>query len=454
MTDLEPGVVLTLDVEKAVAGGRMLARHEGRIVLLTGAIPGERVRARVVRVVAHTAHAAVVEVLDRSADRSAVEGEGGCGGQVFSHIAYARQCRLKAEILQDACGRIGHLAIDPPDVVPSPELGYRMRARLHGHNGRIGFYREGTHQICDAGATGQLLPATVEWLRRVESLYASGDLDVAALELTENMAGTERACHLELRRPPRHAAVDTLAAEGARGGVSWSLDADSGWGVGRQASGRSGRERPRRRPHEHDSDDQVVHGDAVLVDQLRSGAAAEPFALRRHARAFFQGNRYLLEPLLQHVVAAVGEGAVLDLYAGVGLFGLGAAASGRGPVVLVEGDAVSGADLLENAVPYPEATVWPVPVEDFLGSPSASGRQAPRTVIVDPPRTGMLPSVVKAIIALQPARVVFVSCDPATFARDARLLVDGGFSLAGLTLFDLFPGTAHVESVGIFDHSR
>ena len=451
MPDLAPGAVLTLDVEKAVAGGRMLARHEGGIVLVTGAIPGERVRARVVRVVAHTAHAAVVEVLDSSEDRCAVEGEAGCGGQVLSHIAYPRQLALKAEILQDACSRIGHLAIERPEVVPSLEQGYRMRARLHGHNGRIGFYREGTHQICDAGATGQLLPATVEWLRRLESLYASGDLNVAALELTENVAGTDRACHLELRRPPRHAAIDTLVAEGARGGVSWSLDSDSEWGVDSHTPGRSGQERPRRRPQVHADDDQVVHGDAALVDLLRSGATAEPFALRRHARAFFQGNRYLLEPLLQHVVAAVGEGAVLDLYAGVGLFGLGAAALARGPVVLVEGDAVSGADLLENAAPFPEATVWPVPVEDFLGSPSASGRQTLRTVIVDPPRTGMLPNVVKAIVALQPARVIFVSCDPATFARDARLLVDGGFSLAGLTLFDLFPGTAHVESVGIFD---
>ena len=453
MPDLIPGAVLTLDVEKAVAGGRMLARHEGRVVLVAGAIPGETVRARVDRVVAHTAQAEVVEVLDASPDRRQVAGERGCGGQVLAHVVYGRQCRLKAEILQDACSRIGRLPLDRPDVVPSPEHGYRMRARLHGHAGRLGFHREGTHQICDAEATGQLLPATVAWVRNVESLCGSGDLDVAAVELTENVAGTGRACHLELRRPPRHAAIESLAG-GAQDAVSWSLDPRSGWGTeGRTESARSRRRQsPGRGSQSHVSEDAVVHGDAALVDAVHPGDGAPPVALRRHARAFFQGNRFLLDPLVQHVVAAAVEGPVLDLYAGVGLFGLSAAAAGRGQIVLVEGDAVSGADLLENAAPFAGATVWPVPVEDFLGSAAAT-RHTPRTVIVDPPRTGMLPDVARAIIALAPRRVVFVSCDPATFARDARVLADAGFSLSAVTLFDLFPGTAHVESVGIFDRA-
>ena len=432
----------------------MLARHEGRVVLVAGAIPGETVRVRVDRVVAHTAQAEVVEVLDASPDRRPVDGEHGCGGQVLAHVAYARQCRLKAEILQDACGRIGRLPRDLPVVVPSPEHGYRMRARLHGYAGRIGFHREGTHQICDAGATGQLLPATVAWVRNMESLCGRGDLDVAAVELTENMAGTVRACHLELRRPPRHAAIESLAGDSAQGRVSWSLDPRAGWGTdGRTGSARSRRRQPPGRGSEsYLSEDAVVHGDAALVDAVHPADGVPPVALRRHARAFFQGNRFLLDPLVQHVVGAAVEGPVLDLYAGVGLFGLSAAAAGRGQVVLVEGDAVSGADLLENAAPFAGATVWPVPVEDFLGSAAAT-RHTPRTIIVDPPRTGMLPGVLKAIVALRPARVVFVSCDPATFARDARLLVDGGFSLSDLTLFDLFPGTAHVESVGIFDRT-
>jgi tRNA/tmRNA/rRNA uracil-C5-methylase (TrmA/RlmC/RlmD family) len=454
MANLIPGQIITLYVEKAVVGGRMLARHEGLVVLVAGAIPGERVTAQVERVSARMAQAAVVDVLDVSSDRRVTTPAASSGGQVLSHIAYPRQCAIKAEILADACQRIGRLTlVDVPEVAASPERGYRMRARLHGAKGRIGFLHEGTHVLCDAGATGQFLSQTVEWLNSVEDAAQRG-LDIAALEIMESVAGTERSCHLELRRPPLPALIDGLLSGASLCGLTWSIRPDL---VGRaRYDRRSRRDAWAQRRAEADAVAGILEtrGQASITDSVRPVPLGEPLWLRRSTQAFFQGNRFLVEPLVQHVMSTVESWPVLDLYAGVGLFGLAAAMRGQGAVTLVEGDPTSGADLVENAAPFADATAWLLPVEVYLASRVAREGVSSATVIVDPPRTGMGMEVVHAVIELQPERIVFVSCDPATFARDARALSDGGFELSNLTLFDLFPGTAHVESVGVFDRVR
>jgi len=194
----------------------------------------------------------------------------------------------------------------------------------------------------------------------------------------------------------------------------------------------------------------TVAGTPVVTDRLAVSAArdAPSVTLTRHTTAFFQANRFLLPWFVQHVVGLIGDGPVLDLYAGVGLFGLAAAAAGRGPVTLVEGDRTGGADLESNAGPYGgRVRILRRSVEAVLG-----GRpDAAATCIVDPPRTGLSPDARSGLLGLSPRRIVYVSCDVATLARDARALTDGGYSLRDLTAVDLFPSTAHVESVAVFD---
>jgi 23S rRNA (uracil1939-C5)-methyltransferase len=170
--------------------------------------------------------------------------------------------------------------------------------------------------------------------------------------------------------------------------------------------------------------------------------------LRRDVRAFFQGNRFLLETLVQRVSAHVPDEPVVDLYAGVGLFGLSLAAARSAPVTLVEGDGVSGRDLEENAAPYADrARIIRTSVEDFLRHDKPAANE---TFIVDPPRTGMSSDAVRAAAALKPARIVYVSCDVATLARDARMLVNADYALGDVSGLDLFPNTAHVETIAVF----
>ena len=435
-----PGALLTLEIEKPAAGGRMIARHQGQIVLVSGAIPGEQVQARVERTGKGVIFAEAVDVVTASPDRRDGTPDWRCGGNVLAHIAYPRQLQLKGEIIRDALGRIGRVPLAAtPEVIGSPEQGYRMRARLHADHGRLGFYREGTHQLCDPATTGQLLPSTLEWIEALERLMRDQQLHgLVGLELTENVSADQRACHLELHGGVHAGPFAALTAAGALTGVS------------AERADRQGVE--------------VLFGEPFVVDVLNPGGRGvdlhgppvSVLHLRRDVRAFFQGNRYLLDRLVQHVMGLVPDGPVVDLYAGVGLFGLSLAAAGRTDVTLVENDPVAGADLQRNADPFrAHVQVLRTSVEAFVHSAGLHGQARPTdvvgsTYIVDPPRTGISRDALAGIIAQQPARLVYVSCDVATLARDARTLIDAGYELGSLTGLDLFPNTAHVETVVVF----
>ena len=423
---LVEGQEVELAIEKPAAGGRMIARHRGEIVLVRGAIPGERVRAWIERAEKRMAYAVTREVIEPSPDRRPAGPDPLCGGALYSHIQYSRQLAIKSDVIRDAFGRLGRYPIERPvEVEASPEEGYRMRARFHVRAGRAGFYREGTHQLCDAGPTRQLVDSTVASVTALATALERDVPDaVTSIAISENVAGDERAAHLELASVgfdvpslERHA-----AAAGFRGISARSATAG----------------------------DPITAGVPVVTDPV---AAITPTSdtgavLQRHAESFFQGNRFLLGSLVAAVIAAVPDGEVVDLYAGVGLFAVALASAGRSEVTAVEGDRTSGADLRENARPWaPRLEARVQRVEDYLVS-----RRLPRTatVVIDPPRTGLSKDAAEGILRHGPIRVVYVSCDPATLARDARRLIDAGYRLDALRAFDLFPGTPHVESLAVF----
>lgn len=422
---MKTGDLITLDIEKPTAGGRMLARLDGQVVFVWGAIPGERVRARVSRVAKGVGYAETVEVVQASSDRRQPACDWRCGGSVFVHVRPERQVQLKAEIISDGFRRLAKLPLEtPPPVRPSPEHGYRMRARLHVAGHRIGFLRESSHELCEAGPTGQLLVETAQWIDAAsEALQRHGLDGVQGIELSESIDGGQRACHLDLRAGARPGRFSVLpeGLTGLSAGVAGATP-------------------------------DVLRGTTVVDDTLTvtRGASTASVRLRRHVQAFFQGNRFLLGALADHVASHVPPGPVVDLYAGVGLFGLALAALGHEQVTLVEGDRFSSESLVDNAVPFgPGVQVRRMSVEEHLRT--ATGRGAGATLVADPPRTGLSREAVEGIVDLRPSRIVYVSCDVATLARDTRLLLDAGYRIIDLTAFDLFPNTAHVECVAVFD---
>jgi tRNA/tmRNA/rRNA uracil-C5-methylase (TrmA/RlmC/RlmD family) len=413
---LQPQTEIIVTIEKPVAGGRMLARHEGQIVFVAGAIPGERVRVRINRVSKHLAFADTVGVLDQSRDRRAVDSDWACGGSYYAHVSYERQLGLKAEVIEDAFARIAKMPLAAPvSVMPSQEQGYRMRARLHAKDGMFGFFREGTHELCDAGPTRQLLPATIDALEKLQA--ALEGTRAASCELSENAEATERAVLLELEPSatiPHHV--------GPVEGISGLLFAD--YQSGHPA---------------------VAYGSPYVTEHI--AASAGSVALTHHVQSFFQGNRYLLPELVSRVLAHVPEGMVTDLYAGVGLFAASLAMQGQRQIVAVEGDRSSARDLESNAEAYgPAVHVQHLSVEHYL---QRRGLPRPDTVVLDPPRTGVSREAMSGMLGLKVPRIVYLSCDPATLARDVKRCSEVGYRLGHIEAFDLFPNTAHVETLAV-----
>lgn len=437
---LRPGDLIDLTIDKPVAGGRMLARHDGQVVLVAGAVPGEKVRARIDKIARGVVHAHVQEVVDADADRRPVDGDPACGGQVYAHVRYPRQLTIKASIVDDAFARIARMRLPAPvRVAASEERGYRMRARLHVRGADVGFFREATHELCDAAATGQLLPGAIEAACRAAREWPWRQFGrIAAVEVSENVPGTERALHLELAvqgDSPRITNLVKMGSDPIFAGFAQTVGV-TGISAGSASNGRA----------------LLVAGEPYVsdpIDALVPNASAPAGAgLRRHAHAFFQGNRYLLRELVARVLAQVGNDPVLDLYAGVGLFAVALAAAGRERITAIEIDATTAQDLAANAAAFPSAVRV---VHDRVEQVLAGKIAAASTIIVDPPRTGMSREALDNVIALRASRLVYVSCDVATLARDARRLVDAGYALGHTEAFDLFPNTAHVEVVAVFD---
>ncbi len=436
---LAAGSPVTLDIERAVAGGRMLARHEGQIVFVSGAVPGERVLAVVERVARGTVFAVTRDVLVPSPDRRAGV-TGGCGGAVYGHIAYARQVGLKASVIEDAWRRVARLALPGPlTVTPSPERGYRSRARLHAVGTRLGFYREGTHQLCDPVETGQLSDATVAWVR--------SDRGAARVPRPPRTGGPRDG------RGRRGTRARLPPVDGGRGRPAWArragdspdrVSADGGCAARRAQAGRRRDLSP--------GGGAVLAGDPAVVDRVTvAGAGPAHRSTWRCATTCDRSSRATASCSSRSCSTcstprSTGRRSISTRAPDSSASPLAAAL--RIPVVLVEGDSWSSRDLAHNATPFADlARVEQESVERFVSDPCGGCR----TWIVDPPRTGLSDAVRAAIGRDQPERVVYVSCDAATLARDVRALTDRGYEASALTGFDLFPSTAHVEAVCVLD---
>jgi 23S rRNA (uracil1939-C5)-methyltransferase len=423
---LAPGDSIEVTVEKGVYRGLGLARHEGQVVFVPRALPGERLKVRVVSVERGYVRASSIETLAPSPlERPSPCGFFPlCGGCAYQHLDHDAELRMKEAILGESLRR-AHVPWEGPiAVVASPEVGWRTRATLHVEatesTVRLGLYEEGSRRVVDLdGECLQLssgMNAAVRHLRQLLSGRPALARQVSDVPIAESPDGSERVAWF---------LGDVTAAE-----AQWlgAAAAEAPWLTGVGVTLGEGTQRPL-----------VVRGSPYLHADVLG------VRLRAHALSFFQGNRFLVEALAAEVARLVpGTEPILDLYGGVGLFGLTAGQS-AGSVLLVESSETAAADAMENARSASrDARVILGTVEGAL-----SGRrpEAGERVILDPPRAGAGRGVIDAIAARRPQAIVYVSCEPTTLARDLGSLARLGYRVDSLRLFDLFPATVHLETV-------
>lgn len=393
---MEVGDTLELVIGDIAHGGHFVARHDGQVVFVRHAAPGERVRAVVTKIgkAGRLAFADCVEVLAPSTERVAAPCPyaGQCGGCDFQHLNLAYQRELKTRVLREQLQRLGGWVADDPRlgvaVVPLDPAetgsGWRTRVRYAtDHRGRIGLRRHGSKEV-----------VAVDRCRLAVDEIASGP---------------------EIHRPwPANSEV--IAAAAADGAAVQSVEAER----------------------------QILH---ERVGEFRFEVASTGFwqAHQLAPQRFTDSVLRMAAPKLgQHIV---------DLYAGVGLFALPlAAAIGLGGRLdAVEGDRTAGKLLARNLRTQAQAKSAVGDVGQWL---QRGQLRRCDTVVLDPPRVGAGDKVLAAIAKLTPSTIVYVACDPAAFARDVRILRELGYELEQIEAWDAFPMTHHFETIAKFTPAR
>lgn len=383
----EPEIVVR--VERILPGGAGLAHEGGRTFLIGLAAPGDLVRVRVESVRGKVVFASIVEVIEPSPVR--IEPPcpyfGRCGGCDFQQLDYQAQLASKVEMIRDCLRRIARVE-EPPEIsiIPSP-LEWRYRARAQWQHDparkRLGYFQRGSHNICDVAECPVLVP-----------------------ELQETLSG--------LRERMRTDALQKGA-----------------------------------------EDFQAVAGDegisiAPPLDELKPLEASRLILGHRYrfnAEGFFQINQSLLPELVAFAIGDAQGHAAIDLYCGVGLFTL-PLAQRFVHVTGVEGNPAAVAYARRNLLEarLENAEVECAGVGQWLKT-NASKHAPVDLILLDPPRAGLEEGAARELLMLGARYITYVSCDPATLARDLRELMEGGYQPGSVMAFDMFPQTHHVETV-------
>ncbi|MBO0849245.1 MAG: class I SAM-dependent RNA methyltransferase [Pseudonocardia sp.] len=386
--------VVEVDVGPVAHGGHCVARHEGRVVFVRHALPGERVRAVVTEDRRGSfCRADAIAVLRASPDRVEAACEwaraGGCGGCDFQHADPAAQRRLKADVLAEQLRRLGGVdrAVEVEEL-PGGALGWRHRVRLAvGPDGRAGLRAHRSHEVipiadCPLAPPGMLPPALARHYPAGVSVDVERDADgVTHVGIVSGGGSSAGGAEPVTRRA---------------GGRDWALPPGVFW---------------------------QVH--PALADTLCAVVA--------------------------DWAAAPAGGLAWDLYGGVGVLAavLATAVGSTGEVTVVDSDQAAIRAGRQALADLPWVRWRAGRVERLLGQLASAAR--PDVVVADPPRRGLGRVVIDPLARARPARLIYVACDPAALARDVALLAERGYRLDRLRAFDAFPMTHHFETVAVFD---
>ena len=388
---LSIGDVIEVTTDRLAYGGEAVARHDGLAVFIPLAAPKEKLRVRITERKRSFARAVIDEVLEPSPSRRHPPCRyfGECGGCQFQHLIYEAQLEAKAGFVRDALERIGRL--DWPheiEIISAAEFGYRTRTqvKIDWRSARVGFNRARSNAVCDVESCPILGPELNKTLGSLRAVVACDSVN----------------------QPGAHPAQVEMAA------------GDSGTAIQPPIAGIPGNPLT-----------QVVNGNNYKVDPS----------------TFFQGNSLLIADLIEVALGDDSGDFGIDLFAGVGLFTIPMARRFK-RVIGVESDPRAAKFAFDNIEANRTQNVefQTVSVERWLEHYLVTNSGSPDLVLLDPPRIGAAESVA-LISKLKPRRISYVSCDPATLARDLRVLVDSGYNLSRITAIELFPQTYHVETV-------
>lgn len=466
---------LTLDLTGMAQGGEAFGRHEGKIIFVPYAIMGEQVRVEIVESHKNYARARVVEILrpsparvtprcphfgPRPATVSANPRAGwarGCGGCQWQHLAYPSQLEHKTQIVRDQFARIGKL----PDAPVAPTLGmgepwsYRNHAQFAVNDaGELCFRAYESHDLVPIHECYLLEPSLVSMFHAIivqdipDSEQESGGPEGEAQE--REPGETEREISENAREQFESNEEDEPA------GGAWADE------VSLRAGIRTGErmmviESHNPEPPALEIDEPVsvaFHTQGVTIPLIGNTRLHEVLAGRTFEyspMSFFQVNTTMAEVLVdlvrRYLEPQPGD-TLLDAYAGAGVLGLTLAPEVQA-VILVEEYGPALEDARTNAAGASGVEFLAGRVEDVLPNLARAFQLA----VLDPPRAGCEPAALQALLQAQPRRIAYVSCDPATLARDARRLVEGGYRLTHVQPVDLFPQTYHIECVARFERA-
>lgn len=419
-------------IEKLVYGGDGLAHHEGHTVFVPMVLPGELVSIAAAERKKKFVRGRLEHVVEVSPERVAAPCPhfGRCGGCHYQHIPCDAQIRFKTEILRETLGRIGRVRWDGPiETHASPPFGYRNRTQWKIRTAQegsaappgIGYFEAASTRLCAVQECAILSPRLAETLEKLRALVASGKSlsTIDEIEAFADSADEKILLNLSSERLAGSSEAIASALRAALPGVTSILVQD------RRA------------------DTFELFGPGYLT---YSAGGAE---FRVGHLSFFQVNRFLIDRLVETVIGDSRGRLAVDLYAGVGLLTV-ALTKRFDRVIGVESNLAAAKDLEVNL--QSSGGVSPkhhhATAEAFL----SHWQERPDLVVLDPPRAGVEPETLTRLKKLQPWRINYLSCDPATLARDLAALVGtlespGPYEIRDINLFDIFPQTYHMEAL-------
>lgn len=432
----------TVTIEGYGEGGMGVARIDGRVVFVHGALRGEKCRVLILKTLKSVAFAKVLEVLEPSSERITPDCPyfPRCGGCTYRHIRYEEELRLKKQRVQDNLSRIGGSDVTVEEILGAQDtLRYRNKAQYPvSKDGAVGFYRARTHEVIECEHCLLVKPeadAAAEALREyMQSCRVAGYDEktgrglVRHLYIRSNAAGESLVCVLvNGDKLPKEDRLVTLLRDACPKCTGIVLGTNTKKG-------------------------NVILGDRYRTlwgsDRLEDTLCGKTFRLS--VPSFYQVNRVQAERLYAKAIefaGLTGQETVLDLYCGAGTITL--ALSDHAKKVL-------GAEIVPEAIDDARENAARNGVKNaefFCGDASDVAKKLarenlrPDVITVDPPRKGLAADVVESIAEMQPQRVVYVSCDSATMARDVKRLADLGYTAQRACAVDMFPRADHVETV-------